>query len=49
MKVLPACMLVHHVSGWCPRRPEAGVRLLELELQVLCAIMWILIINLGPP
>ena len=26
MNVLPACLSVHHMSAWCPGKPEEGIR-----------------------
>lgn len=37
MYVLPAGMYMHCVHAWCLKMPEAGVNLLELELQMLWA------------
>ena len=33
--VLPAWMLVYHMCAWCLRRPEEGVKSLELGVTVM--------------
>lgn len=30
---LPACVSVHHICAWCPRRSEEALGPLELQLQ----------------
>lgn len=34
-RYLPACMSVKHVSSWCPRTPEEGIRSLKLVLLIV--------------
>lgn len=33
MRVLPACMSMHHVSAWCPQTSEEGIRSPQNEIR----------------
>lgn len=42
MGVLSACTSVCYVLAWCTRRPEKGIRFLELELHTVLSSMQVL-------
>lgn len=48
MRVLPACVYVHHMRSWQPRRSEEGIKSSRSEVNSFELLWWWWELNLEP-